>query len=327
MHVPEPVRAQDEDARAATKKTLEAMDAPFTHRCSSIAEGLEAVHGGGGIGFAIFPINVWSSDPAQVQKAVEDPKLWKDASAAVGMLGRGVFQTYSRDGEDFIPETEGGQRLQAVVGPSTPRRQEGLVRARARHVLHEVSNVFDLHVPALKKAFSVRESAVMKGERPKYGHSPKAQMQHSDNSVPDNHNALLIGAGSEPVGLWVWTYSQHIVCKLEASGHTLADFEQACKEVDEQCQSPVYVLLQPGEMIMLHGNVIHAGARLGDHSVTGAVRVHKYMVSVDAPSGAVYEEDSTVLLALLGSQENLPLGTRSLDSVFGRFYDRGAGGV
>lgn len=303
------------------------MASPYTHRCQTVAEGMAAVRGRRSIGFAIFPIDVWSSKPDVVRKSVSDVSLWRRAGGAVLEIGRPVFQTFNPslpsidEQVEWIVDTEGDQRWQAVL-TSTPT---GMTR-ESRSELHMVSEVFDLLVPDLSGAYRPRESAVMTGAQPTAPYTPKAQLQHSDNSVPDDENVQMLGAGAEAVGVWVWGFSHLIAKSYQASEHSLEDHKKACDKVKQLCPSPVYVLLQPGEMMMMHGNVIHAGAKLPDGSVTGCARVHKYMIPVSAPQ-TKYKEDFTVLLASIGMQNHLPPGTQSLDSVFELLFDRGAGGV
>jgi hypothetical protein len=270
-----------------------------------------------GVGFAIWRPNVWSRDDASLRKAIADRQLWSEGHKAVLAEGQAVFQTFRRGTVD----SEGDQRLQVVlendapVAPGTP----------PQGALSEISSLYDDLSPELEALYRVRESAVLAGRTPNRGYTPKAQLHHSDNTVPDRHNVLLIGAGFEPVGLWIWERSASIVIDYEASKGSQVAHDKACAEVEKWCPTPVFVLLQPGEMIMMHGNVIHAGAKLDANSVFGSLRVHKYMQALHAKAKVEKNKDYTVLLSGMGRQASLAPGTPLLEDVFGRFFDRSEG--
>jgi hypothetical protein len=258
-----------------------------------------------GVGFAIWRPDVWSSDKDAVVKAVANKNLWSEGSSSVMQRGQPVFQTFHGSTAD----NEGQQRMQFVLGneppeaPGTPRQGR----------LNDVSAVFDALCKELTDLYRVRESAVLAGRKPRSGHQPRAQLHHSDNKVPDRHNVLLIGAGYDAVGLWIWEHSAGILIEYEESGGSPEAYQKACEAVGKLCPKPVFVLLQPGEMIVMHGNVIHAGAKLDANSACGSVRVHKYMQSLHAMATVENRRDYTELLSPV------------MEKLFGRLFDRSEG--
>jgi hypothetical protein len=267
-----------------------------------------------GVGFAIWAPEVWSSDPSAVRVALANKQLWVDGSTAVLEHGSEVFQTFKVTGKkkELKGQDEGKQRMQRVLGGPKPAPQ----------ILHTISRVYDNLDRQITDKFRVRETTVLAGQRPKGGFVPAAQLHHSDNRVPDIHNVLLIGAGAERVGLWIWEHSAGIVIRYVGAGGTQEAYNKLVGEVESKCPVPTFVVLEPGEMIVMHGNVIHAGASLDGSCEHGSMRVHMYMQSRDPAARTEHGEDYTILLRDL--QAKGP-GTPGIEEVFGRGFCRRAG--
>lgn len=251
------------------------------------------------IGFAILKLN--NSVQNDVDK-LANGDLWKHIAQKVTVLGNPIFQKFRPDGQ---LETEGDQRKQQVIDPA-----EGDTDAigtwneydeedRARMLELKTYSALNPNGFVGEVFKSVGAAALVNvpptGDQPQF-----AQIQHVDYQVNGKTPLLKapatsIQSGPEGCSILLWPCSHKLLHALEALEET--DVEQA-DELLQQIKSlrMVRCNLKPYEMLIMHGNLVHAGC-----ANTG-VRLHQYLKQVDDNSPT--QSNFTVLLE--GIHEHLP---------------------
>jgi hypothetical protein len=188
---------------------------------------------------------------------------------------RTVFNTFVEQPDGSIDNNGlGNQRQQLVVAMADrvkPRQLKQLVSLikAARDAMCSIAS-------HLGTKLHLAKAALIRNRTPDGGLKPTIQYPHNDYGLRLGYNGVAVVVAVERVTLWVYPCSHHAV-------QGLGEARTAAERAEALDWAPTTgwqrVTLEPGEVFVMHGHLIHAGD-MGQPGES-AVRLHLYMIPLE----------------------------------------------
>lgn len=264
---------------------VNALEVPLAASAADVRRSLDTY------GAVRLSADQWAHEPARVREVLADTELWATLRSAVMGAGSPIFQKFVEveagtadadciHGKYYVNDAEGGVRLQL----DEKDIHAGMAYAQAAECMDAANDIrvaFKLdervlegwNAPGLAYLLNAGGSdpqdpyTAPRGQtaHPDYGYRPGLTPSHR---LPVTDKMSGIVAGPEGCELLGWLGS-HRAFAMYLAAKTAADRSRAI-ELAKELQM-VHIKLNPGEMLVFHGNFVHAGCK------RGPIRVHQYL--------------------------------------------------